>query len=121
MDSLIEVVLELIFQIVGDFILDAVSRSKNPLVHSIANSILAAFFAAFLSFISLQIHPRHIIQYYSLRITMLITLPILNGFLMLYIGQRHVRSGRIRSDFERFLPGFVFSFIFGAIRFLCAK
>ena len=121
MDSILEIVFEMILQFIGDFILDSVSRSKNPWVHSIADSVLTTFFAAIFAIVSLQIHPHHIIQNFSLRITSLCTIPILNGFLMLYIGKRQVYSGRKRSDFEHFLPGFFFSLIFGLIRFLSAR
>ena len=121
MEPLFEIVLEFVFQIFGDAILDALLRSRSPVANTIGNSVVACLAALIFAGISLAIAPRHMITVRELRVASLLFLPIVNGLSMSWIGRRYIRVGRPRSGYEHFIPAFVFSLTFGAIRFVCAK
>jgi len=63
----------------------------------------------------------NVIRASTVRLIALAVVPVLNGCLMVAVGRRFTERGRRRSGFEHFTPAFVFSLIFGAIRFFGAK
>jgi hypothetical protein len=116
-----EILFEVVIQLFGEAILDALLRSRHPIANTISNVIIASLFAAILAGITLAVHPQHFIANRGLRVATLITLPIVNGFLMSFVGRQFIRIGRLRSGYEHFLPAFAFSLVFGLIRFAWAR
>ena len=121
MEPFFEFILECVIQLFGDVILDALLRSRHPIANLIGITLLACFAGLLLASLSLAIHSHHIIGSFPARVGMLVIFPIVNGLLMSVVGRHFARRGKLRSGFEYFLPAFVFSLTFGAIRFVCAK
>jgi hypothetical protein len=120
-DVLLQTLLECLLELLGSLFYDAVMRSRNAYVQTAANSLVAVVVAALLSALSLTMHPQHLIPQVQVRIAALATIPILNGCVLVVLGRGFVRWGRPRSAFEHFVPAFLFSLVFGAVRFIGAR
>lgn len=121
MESLLEVLLELILQVFGDALLDGLLRARNPVLRTVGHSVVAAACAALFGVISVYFHPHHLIRDPTIRLTALVLLPFVNGLLMQRIGNYFTRRGANRSGFEHMVPAAVFSLVFGLVRFQLAK
>lgn len=121
MGSFIEFFLEIVLQFSGELILDLLGRSRYPVLQAIGSLLLAAIGALAFGVLSVTILPHPLISQRPLRIVALIAVPILNGWLMASIGRRFIKRGWKPSRVEHFLPAFVFSLVFGAIRFVGAR
>lgn len=119
--ELLEVLLQVLFELVADAIYDLLVRSRNPVASTIGTSLFAALFALLAAALSLAIHPTHFIAHPAWRIAALVVFPIANGIAMSVVGRRFIRSGRMRSGYEHFIPAFVFSLVFGVVRYAFAK
>lgn len=121
METLIEILLELILQLFGDAIVDGMARSRNPVVRTVGYCGMLALFGGLLAALSLTFASRHLITDPKVRLAALALLPFANGALLVAIGARFTRAGRTRSAYEHFFPAFVFSAAFGLVRFLGAE
>jgi hypothetical protein len=121
MEALLELLVEAVFQIFGDLLVELCTRTTNPVLRTIGYCLFYALIGACLAALSLAFHSGHVIQNHSLRLTALCMMPFINGLLMSTVGKYLVRKGRTRSTFDYFAPAFVFSAVFGAVRYFGAR
>ncbi|HYE74689.1 MAG TPA: hypothetical protein VEF04_15220 [Blastocatellia bacterium] len=117
MGLLIEIIIEILVQGLGDAFFDWLLRSRNPTLRALGSSLLSALAGVILGAASLVFFKSHLISSPELRVAMLLGLPLLNGFAMSHIGRWFARNQKDRSAFEYFAPAFVFSLAFGTVRF----
>lgn len=121
MELFLEFLVEFVLQVFGDVIVDTFARAKNPVVRTLGYCLFCAIMAAVLSGLSVWVFGRHIVADPSVRLALLCVLPFINGVVMAAVGRQFARQGRERSAYEYFAPAFVFSAIFGAVRYFGAQ
>lgn len=125
--------LELILQLLGEFLLQAVGEAlleiglhslaepfkhpPNPWLASIGYAIFGAIFGGF----SLIAFPTHLTPAGMLRITNLAFTPIAVGGIMAAMGAWRARRGEPLFRIDRFSYGFLFALALALVRFKFAK
>ncbi len=123
--------LELIFEVLGEFLLQAVGEALFELgFHSLAepfrrppNPWLAALgyilFGAILGGLSLLVVPDHLVPE-AWRIANLVLTPLAVGAMMVSMGAWRARRGQSALRIDRFAYGYLFALSLALIRFLFA-
>lgn len=124
--------LEFIFEIIGEFLLQAAIEVLGELgLHSMAepfrkppNPWLASIgyfiFGSIAGGISLLIFPTHLVAE-SLRVANLVLTPVAVGLLMCWLGSWRAKHGQTVLRIDRFSYGFLFAFSLALVRFWVAK
>ena len=127
MELLVEILLELLINIIGEVVVESGLRLLQSAVQSDRSvpPVVAAIGYSFLGLvaggISLLVVPRYFIrssQYHGLG---LILIPILAGAVMAGIGALRSRFGTALIRLDMFTYAFVFAFFMTLVRFLYAK
>jgi len=128
-----EIIFEVLFQFVGEFLIQIVfeiltelglhstrevfKRPPNPFFATIGYSILGAIAAGF----SLWWHPEHFTRTMELRIAVLVVVPVAAGATMALMGAWRRRRDQPLIRLDRFVYGYVFALTMGGIRFMWAQ
>jgi hypothetical protein len=123
LETIIQIVAEFILEVLGGLILDAISHGllRLPWLRRPLNAVsaLLLFFGLGVStgFLSLLILPIAFVRSSSLPGISLLITPTLVGSTMGLIGWLRRREGRLVTQLESFVCGFVFAFGMASIRF----
>ena len=125
--------LEFLFEILGEFLLQAVveffvelgihagpkpfRKPTNPWIAAIGYAI----FGAVLGWLSLLVFPSHLVTSEALRIVNLILTPIAAGALMCAMGAWRAKRGQSVLRIDKFSYGYLFALALALVRFGLAK
>ena len=124
--------LELLFEIIGEFLLQGTVEILFELgFRSVVEPFqrqpkpwIAAFgyllFGAVCGGLSLLLFPNHLAIAWSLRVANLVVTPVAVGLLMAGVGVLRERRGQPLVRIDRFAYGYVFALALAAVRFLFA-
>ena len=125
--ALAELILEVLFELAGEAILDLALRAlfevlessefKNPLVASIGYAILGALTGG----LSLVIFPHPLIHPSKIHGVSLLIAPVITGSVMAMIGSTLHRQGKKATQIESFGYGFTFAFGMALIRLVFTR
>lgn len=125
--ALAELILEVLFELAGEAILDLALRAigemlgrsefKNPLVASIGYAILGALTGG----LSLLIFPHPLIHPSRVHGISLLIAPVVTGSVMAMIGSILRRQGKKATQIESFGYGFAFAFGMALIRLVFTR
>jgi hypothetical protein len=121
METLVEIIVEFVLQLFGDTIIDALFRSTHPVMRTLGYCLFCALVGGLLAALSLVVYGSHVISNETARLGALCIFPLVNGVLMTALGKCFATKGRTRSSYEYFFPAFIFSAVFGLVRFLGAR
>ena len=126
-EILLELLLELVVQVFGEFILTLGweslghalrgTRKANPLLAIFGWAIIGSICGA----ISAFIFPQHILPPSRLTGVSLVVAPLITGALMKAVGDRRREAGKDTTILATFLGGTVFAFAVAATRFLLLR
>jgi VIT1/CCC1 family predicted Fe2+/Mn2+ transporter len=120
---IIEIILELLLQLFGEFLLEFVIRTgaRIPWVNAAATKLLTALvyfgIGVVIGLVSLLFFPKAFVRSESLHGISLVITPVLAGLVMNAIGWIRVRQGELAIQIERFSYGFALAFGMALIRF----
>jgi hypothetical protein len=96
-------------------------RERKKPVHFILAGIYYAALAAIAGFATVIFFPEHFIKDGNLRLANFVVTPILVGSMMGIRGKALRRKGKLLIRLDTFSYGFLFAFVFAAIRFWFCK
>ena len=135
MEEIIWVILEALFEMVGDFFfqllfewlaevlsrwftgmffdVDRSAEEPRPLSALVSNVAIGAGFGV----LSLLLSPQHLIHKASIRWLNLVLTPLLIGAAMARLGKWHQKAGKRVVSLDKFLYGWAFALAFAIVRF----
>ncbi len=124
---LLEIVLELVVQVIGEFLLtlgwESIghtmrgSRKANPIQAMVGTAILGSLCGA----ASALVQPERVLPASKLPGVSLVVAPIVSGVLMQAIGDRRRRAGKDTTILATFWGGTVFAFTLAVARFFLVR
>jgi hypothetical protein len=122
-----EIILEILFQVFGEFILQAIFEllwrglalpfRRSSFAHPALVLFLYVLIGSVSGFVSVFLLPDALIAAPAIRIVNLILTPVALGFAFELLGRRRDKAGKERFALDRFSYGFTFAFVFGIVRY----
>ncbi|MFA6545223.1 MAG: hypothetical protein WCS99_12465 [Limisphaerales bacterium] len=117
-----ELLLQLLFEVLVDIGFGALAgraeaAKRNPVVAFFGYILLGAIAGG----LSLLLLRNHLLKAMWLRLTTLVVVPVVAGWMMSFIGSRREAKGKERTRMESFANGWAFALAMGMVRFFFAR